>query len=136
MDEEALKAEHEAGLALFLEPSSRNRFRNALTSSRARSKFTAKLAHFAHLDPRFATKVSNKFLVAGRLHELGAPRVCYVMSEDSEIDGRFIPVEDAIRLTVEADAGSLISCLPGLLGSFVGEEPKNAWILRRPFPGR
>ena len=30
------------------------------------------------------------------------------MSEDSEIDGRFIPVEDAIRLTVEGDAGSLI----------------------------
>ena len=85
--DEALKAEHEAGLALFLEPSSRGRFRHALTSARARSKFRAKLAHFAHLDQRFATKVSDKSLVAARLHELGAPRVCYVMSEDSEIDG-------------------------------------------------
>ncbi len=136
MEEEALKAEHEAGLALFLEPSSRNRFRNALTSSRARSRFTARLAHFAHLDQRFATKVSDKFLVGASLHELGAPRVCYVMSEDSELDGRFIPVEDAIRLTVEAQAGSLISCLPGLLGSFVGEEQNAAWILQRPVPGR
>ena len=130
--DEALKAEHEAGLALFLEPSSRGRFRHALTSAGARSKFTARLAHFAHLDQRFATKVIDKSLVAAKLHKLGAPRVCYVMSEDSEIDGRFIPVEDAIRLTVEADAGSLISCLPGLLGSFVGEEPNAAWILRRP----
>jgi hypothetical protein len=130
--DEALKAEHEAGLALFLEPSSRDRFRHALTSVRARSKFRAKLAHFAHLDKRFATRVSDKSLVAAGLHELGAPRVCYVMSEDSELDGRFMPVEDAIRLTVEAQAGSLISCLPGLLGSFVGEEPKAAWILRRP----
>ena len=50
------------------------------------------------------------------------------MSEDSEIDGRFIPVEDVIRLTVEGDAGSLISCLPGLLGGYVGEEPNAAWI--------
>ena len=131
MDED-LKAEHEAGLALFLEASSRGRFRHALTSARARSKFRAKLAHFAHLDQRFATKVSDKSLVAARLHELGAPRVCYVMSEDSEIDGRFIPVDDAIRLAVEADAGSLISCLPGRLGCFVGEELKAAWILRRP----
>ena len=131
MDED-LKAEHEAGLELFLEPSSRGRFRHALTSARARSKFRAKLAHFAHLDQRFATKVSDKSLVAAKLRELGAPRVCYVMSEDSEIDGSIIPVEDAIRLTVEADAGSLISCLPGLLGSFVGEEPNDAWILRRP----
>ena len=130
--DESLKAEHEAGLALFLEPSSRGRFRHALTSARARSKFTAKLAHFAHLDERVATKVIDKSLVAAKLHKLGAPRVCYVMSEDSEIDGRFIPVEDAIRLTVEGDAGSLISCLPGLLGGYVGEEPNAAWILRRP----
>jgi hypothetical protein len=128
----AVKAEREAGLALFLEPSSRDRFRHALTSARARSKFRAKLAHFAHLDQRFATKVGDKSLVAAKLHELGAPTVCYVMSEDSEIDGRIIPVEDAIRLTIEAAAGSLISCLPGRLGCFVGEEPNAAWILRRP----
>ena len=67
--DESLKAEHEAGLALFLEPSSRGRFRHALTSARARSKFTAKLAHFAHLDQRFATKVIDKSLVAAKLHK-------------------------------------------------------------------
>jgi hypothetical protein len=136
MDEKALKAEHEAGLALFLEPSSRDRFRNALTSSRARSKFTAKLAHFAHLDPRFATKVGDKSLVAGRLHDLGAQRVCYVMSEDSEIDARFIPLSDAIQFTIAAAAGSLISCHPGRLGCFVGEERHSAWVLQRRVPGR
>jgi hypothetical protein len=91
-----------------------------------------KLAHFAHLDQRFATKVGDKSLVAAKLRKLGAPTVCYVMSELPEIDGRFIPLEDAIRLTVEAQAGSLISCLPGRLGCFVGEEPHAAWVLRRP----
>jgi hypothetical protein len=130
--DEALRTEHEAGLVGFVEPASRHRMRHALKSDRARSKFNRQLAHFPHLDLRFAIRTGDKARLAGKLRKLGAPDLCYVMSESQDIDGRMATLEDAIRSTVEADGGSLISCIPGKLCAYVGEDPNSAWILQRP----
>jgi hypothetical protein len=130
--DEALRTEHEAGLVGFVEPASRHRMRHALKSDRARSKFNRQLAHFPHLDLRFAIRTGDKARLAGKLRKLGAPDLCYVMSESQDIDGRMATLEDAIRSTVEADGGSLISCIPGKLCAYVGENANSAWILQRP----
>jgi len=53
------------------------------------------------------------------------------MSENPEIDGRDLPLRDALSKTVAMDAGTLISCIPGKLAYFEMEGFDGRYILER-----
>ena len=53
------------------------------------------------------------------LKKLGAPEECYAMSMTSEIDGRFLPLESAIRALSDGDNGTtLLICCPDRLAYY------------------
>ena len=131
-------SEHEQGLALFISPEWRARFRESLENERLRKKVLFKLDHFSHLDSRFREMVPraqqrSEFLLP-LLRQYGAPRRCYVMSNVSALDGCELSLADALTRVVDDECGSgtFISCLPGKLAYFHDEEQENRWILRRP----
>lgn len=70
-------------------------------------------------------------LVADALVELGAPPTVYVVSDLAAVDGRFLPLEDALRGVLSQDSGSLVSCVPGTLALFEGEVPGDRYPLVR-----
>jgi len=130
--------EHEEGLALFIEPNWRARFRDSLDNDRLRKRVLFKLDHFRHLDPRFtenlprADQRSEFLLPVLRGH--GAPARCYLMSSDPDLDRRELPLGEALALLLEdfCQMGTLLSCIPGRLAYFHDEEYDNRHILRRP----
>jgi hypothetical protein len=92
-------SEHEHGLALFISPEWRARFRESLENERLRKKVLFQLDHFGHLDSRFREIVPraqqrSEFLLP-LLRRHGAPRRCHVMSNVSVLDGCELSLVDA-----------------------------------------
>jgi hypothetical protein len=133
----ATAAEHEDGLALFIEPRYRARFRESFADARLRSKLRQGLAHFARLDPRFASELPSSqqrsSILGAALRGRGAPERCYVVSEDDRLDGREMFLSEALAETVDAGSqmATFISCAPGRLAYFHGEDVENRYILER-----
>ncbi len=129
-------SDHEGGLVrTFIAPYRREWFVRRLASPRTRRKLLMQLGHFHDLDPRFAHRIPPQETTVDRIYQLlkekGAPDTCYVMGERSELDGREMDLREALEAIVEVSFGNLISCIPGRLGYFGGEEPNERYILER-----
>jgi hypothetical protein len=132
-----MRQEHESGLAEFLKPERRARFREALARDRSRKKLQRELFHFEHrLDKRYAqlqekhTKHDEHVaLVYDRLVEAGALDRCFVLLDDDRLDGE-VPLKEALEDVMRVGAG-FISCVPARLGAYVSEDGANVFILRR-----
>ena len=132
--EPEIAAAHELGLAAFLRPARRGRFRQLLRCDRGRAKIRASLAHFRDLDPAAREPIpadqQTRAGIEALLASAGAPDMCYVVSEDATLDGTELPLRAALDALVGGGRGALLSCLPGRLAYFEGEEPHDRCILR------
>ncbi len=126
---------HEEGfIRAFVVPDRRDRFLKLLATQRGRKKLTAQFAHFYDLDPRFSHLLPppdhSVDAIYQHLAANGASDTCYVMG-DSELDGRVVDLREALEEIVGRSFGNFISCIPGRLGYFEGEEPNERYILER-----
>jgi hypothetical protein len=136
MSEEPLtpRESHEAQLVrAFLLPQRQERYVELLSKPHRRKDVTDKLAHFKHIDMRWAVAIpSNEQHTANILLLLkakGAPDTCYAISEDDDLDGKEIPLGQALKTIVGSGIGTFLSCLPGRLAYFEDEDCR--WILER-----
>jgi hypothetical protein len=125
---------HEEGLIrAFFTPTKRERYLEMIANPSKRRKFLGELAHFKSLDPRFCFAlpkgVHGPEEIAVFLARKGAPATCWVTSEDSTIDGKQMPLVDALNIVVGYEMGSFLSCISGRLAYFEDEDGR--WILER-----
>jgi hypothetical protein len=125
--------EHEGALARFIVPTKRERVAALLTTARGRRKLIADLPHFdswhdGSLVPIPAEQQTPEAIL-GELQRRGAPAFAYVTSARRALDGRTQPLVDAVRAVVGSSSGTVISCIPGRLAYFEGEEQGARWIL-------
>jgi hypothetical protein len=117
----------------FILPVRQERYLEFLKSPRKRAKFIAQLAQFKHLNPEFLVGIpSNQQNPASLLKLLvgkGAGPNCWVMSEDSTLDGQEMDLEAALTETIGRQMGTFLSCVPGRLAYFEDEEGR--YILER-----
>src|SRR5947209_446384 len=102
--------DHAAALIdAFVLRSRHERYLALLRSARGRAKLRGALAHFGDLDPRYATRLSgaqDARAVAALLAARGAPATCYALSEDSALDDRDLPLEEALAAVVGRGMGT------------------------------
>ncbi len=119
----------------FVVSSKKQRSAELLTTKAGRDKIRCALDHFDDLDPRFCKKVApseqNAKGVLRILKRLGAPAVCYVMSSGSQLDRREMDLDDALTEIIGRGMGTFVSCVPGKLAYFEGEEPSRRYICHR-----
>ena len=72
-----------------------------------------------------AAPSSLQKLLAGK----GAGSKCWVISENSELDGQEIDLQTALEKTIGYQMGTFISCIPGKLAYFEDEDGR--YILER-----
>jgi hypothetical protein len=128
------QAEHERQLIrAFVLPQRQDRYLELLAKPKRRREITDALAHFKHLDMRYAVQIPGPQRRASGILELlkskGAPETCYALSEDSELDGNEISLTDALTSIVGRGMGTFLSCIPGKLAYFEDEDQR--WILER-----
>jgi len=119
----------------FVAPERQERYLTLLGSERGRVKMRATLAHFRDLGPQFTHALPTNVLSAESLMVLlrrkGAPAECYLFAEEGVLDDRRMPLADALKAVVGRGQGVFVSCLPGRLAYFEGEDVGARYVLER-----
>jgi hypothetical protein len=132
------REQHEQGLARFLVGEWRARYRESLAPAKRRDTGRSQLPHLSHLDPRFAKPVdpAEQYarVIGAQLREKGAGDRCYLLSEDPELDGRELDLDDALVEIVDGGStfATFVSCVPAHLAYFHHAEPENRYLLELP----
>jgi len=113
----------------------RERISSLLKSKKGRTKLRRDLAHNFIFDSRYSSKIpvntQTTNLIYDSLRGHNAPDECYLISENSKLDGKFISLKEAIDLVIGLGFGSIISCIPGKLVYYEGEEMNQRYIIKR-----
>jgi hypothetical protein len=121
--------DHEKGLvqAFFL-PQRQERYLELLARPKRRRDVLRELAHFKHLDPRRIIQITPQFQHAKDiftiLRQKGAPEMCHAFSEWGELDGKSLPLLDALKMVVGGGTGTFLSSVPGKLAYFEDEDER------------
>jgi hypothetical protein len=122
-------------ITAFIRPERAPRYLSLLANRNGREKLRGKLAHFADLNPRFAQPVTGSEGTPQALERIlkakGAPERCYCLSENVELDDQELPLRSALERVIGSGMGTFLSCLPGRLAYFEGEEPGERYVLVR-----
>lgn len=121
----------------FIQKDRRERALSLLQTPMKRKEFTNNLAHLKWLDHRFATHVPGS--VAHTADELiallkreGAGHQAWVISEDKALDGRQLPLDEAMKAIWGVCRFTALSCIPGKLAFLRSETMKSEYLLQHP----
>lgn len=124
-----------AFIRAFIVPAKRQRLVELLGRPKRRRDVLRTLHHFADLDPRFINRITpaedSAEGIEALLRSKGAPDRCYAISTDSDLDGRTVALREALTRICGLGHGTLLSCVPGSLGYFEGEEIGERYVLER-----
>jgi hypothetical protein len=119
----------------FIAPERAPRYLALLAKRGGRAELRVKLAHLTDLDRRFARPVGGSDATPAGIERLllaaGAPKRCYVLSENVAIDGNDLDLREALDQIVGGGMGTFVSCIPGRLAYFEGEGPQERFVLSR-----
>jgi len=129
----ALHPIEEATIRAFVASAKRDRLLTLLGSPKRRRQALDALNHFDDWNERFAQPMKSSVDILALLRRAGAPSECYVISDDDELDGRSMPLDEAVRACEEFDFASILCCIPGKLAFFYDEAMvrRNRVLLKR-----
>ncbi len=121
--------QHEKGFILsFIVKAKQERMLSMLPNIKTRKKIVKQLSHFRDFDTdkikRLAKGSHTSEYVFTYLKSKGAPDTCYVISESEELDNRFLVLSDALTKIISCDMGTVVSCVPGKLAYYEGEDDR------------
>lgn len=127
----------QAVVRAFIRKDKQERSLFLLSHQERRRKLTDGLAHFKWLDERFmhvipASTAHTAAEVVSLLRRKGAGKTVWVISEYVPIDGQEMDLEEAMEQTWGRCRGTILSCTPGRLAFFRGEEIRSEYILEHP----
>jgi hypothetical protein len=119
----------------FVKPIKRQRYLDFVSTPKSRHKFVDELYPHHVLDPRFMLSIPPNQQHPKELIEIltqrGAPPLCWITSQDRLLDGKQMPLFDALKEVVGHDLPTFLSCIPGQLVYFEGDGMGYRWILER-----
>jgi hypothetical protein len=127
-----MNPQEEATVRAFIVPHRRERWLEALASAKRRRRFLDRLNHCRDIDERYATPLAGGADVISLLRSRGAPANCYVLSDVADIDGREMPLAEAISRAELEGFGTLFSCIPGSLAYYHDERGARRLLLSHP----
>lgn len=110
------------------------RYLQLLANRRRREEILVRLNHKLDYLPALATEVPEDQDYPGALERLlraqGAPATCHVLVNGLRIDGREVPLREALDTICLHMYGSVLSCIPGQLAFYRPKAPGRGVILR------
>jgi hypothetical protein len=111
----------------------RARYLEFVSNPKTRKKFTHALAHFRDVDPKCKRSIppsrQNPREIQRILVAMGAPQLCYLITEHPELDGKELVLIEALEQVVGRGMGAILSCIPGRLAFLETEDER--FILER-----
>ena len=117
----------------FIPRRKRERYLGFVSNPRTRTKFTHALAHFRDIDASCKRLIipskQNPKEIERILVAKGSPGFGYLISEDSNLDGKELQLREALEEIVGRGMGTILSCIPGCLAFMETEDER--FILER-----
>ena len=128
--------DHESGFLTFLAEPTKRRLEALLELGEKRRRDVRELLHHSvRLDPRFAQRLNGGDALSGPveaiLRERGSPSTCYLLAANNDLDGREMPLCQALEAIIGMGHGAFVSCIPGRLGFYEYEDMKSSYLLSR-----
>lgn len=126
--------EHETELVkAFIRREKHDRMLGFLAHPLKRQRATDTLYHLRDLNEKYTVQIKpnnqNPDQISQLLREKGAPKTCWVISTNSDLDAKELDLDFVLSEIVGGSHGTLLSCIPGVLGYFEGETPNDRFIL-------
>ena len=130
----ALHPVEEATVRAFVVPAKRDRLMALLGARKRRRDGLDALNHFADWDARWVRHLDPVADILACLRKAGAPSECHLISNATELDGRDVPLDEALDACESSSFASVLCCVPGQLAFFFDEAatPRRRVILSRP----
>lgn len=120
-------------ISAFLKTNRAERWEEVLAQPKGRRKLLARLCNERDISPECMIPIPHleRFAPAvyERLRKLGASDSCHVISHYSSIDGKDMPLLDALEEVVDRLSGTIIVCVPNRLAYYFSEERNGQYIL-------
>lgn len=116
-----MQSNEEALVDAFIVPKKRDRYKAFLANPKRRAEFLDGLNHCSDFDSRYASEIPSGTDVVALLQSRGAPKFCHVISDVKILDGKRMPLIEAIHESEANMFGTLIGCIPGRLAYYYGE---------------
>jgi hypothetical protein len=117
----------------FISNKQKQRLSSLLKSKKGRQKIKALLPHSLEFDSKFIYKIPDNKQTAENIYDLlvskNAPDTCYLISEHTSFDGKMMQLKEALNKIVGSGVATIISCIPGELAYYEGEDLNNRLIL-------
>lgn len=113
----------EAFVLAFVVAARRARYLEFLRSPKRRLEILRRLNHCFDFEPALATPVSRNFDLALLLRNRGAGNSAHVIGGKDGLDGKDLPLEEAVNSATADPNGIVISCIPGRLALYMQEFP-------------
>ena len=98
-----------------------------------RKKFSSSLVHSKNINGKYIQHIPSENQTASRiemlLKQMGAPDICYVISEHTRMDKMQSDLSSILSQVVGSGMSSVICCIPGKLAYYEGEERGERYLL-------
>ncbi len=126
--------EHEQLLIkTFIIKERQSRYLNLIATAKGRKKFRTYISHFKDLNIQYCIPL-NSIKSYSQLYDLlkseGALDLCYIISENSNYDMRFLSLFDSTQKMFNSGIAYFLSCIPGKLAYYEGEEINQRFLLK------
>ena len=129
----SLNEHEEAFVRAFIVKDKRARYRQLLQIPKRRRELLDRLNHSPDINFSLATHIPfghySVDAVMDLLKRKGAGETCYLMADESEYDGRELPLKVAVEYAIRHPWGIILSCVPGCLAYYKMEEIGSAYLL-------
>lgn len=127
---------HEAAFVkAFLASGKQARWAQFLANTKHRQEILARLDHDLPYLAKLGTEVPGAQDFPDALEPLlrakGAGATCHLIVHGLKLDGRELPLAEALRAIFMHGSGAVLSCLPGRLAYYKPESPGHGIILER-----
>jgi hypothetical protein len=120
----------------FITSEKRARWGQFLSDPTRRRDILARLNHHLPFRSELGTAVPGTQDFPSELERLlrskGAGLTCHVMVDGSRLDGRDLPLAEALHAICMHGAGAVVSCIPGRLAYYRPASPGAGVILEKP----
>jgi hypothetical protein len=126
----------EAFVKGFITSEKQARWAQFLSNSKRRKEILNQLNHNLPYIPTLGIEVPGKQDFPAEIERLlkakGAGPICHVIVDGLKIDGKELPLAQALNELCMHEFGGVLSCIPGRLAYYKPESPNHGIILERP----
>jgi len=113
------------------------RYINLVTTAKGRKKFRSYISHFNDLNANYCIPLHSfqtHSQLYDRLRSEGSLDMIYIIAANSQYDMQSLSLLDATKQLFSSDISYFISCIPGKLAYYEGEEKNQRYLLKALFP--